>query len=121
MAIMAALICLFAGCKNNGKTLLPNVSGKVGEVVIVMDKDNWEGDLGTEVRDLLGSDCPWLAQKEPMYNLINVSPSGFADLFKVHRNIVIFNNDATPENEGIIYRSDVWAHPQCVIQITAGV
>lgn len=118
-----AAICIVAaiasGCKHGTGSMLPNVSGKAGEVIIVMDKDNWEGDLGNEVRDVLAADCPYLAQREPMYNLVNVSPTGFADLFKVHRNIVIFNIDPQVAEPGIVYRNNQWARPQCVIQLSA--
>ena len=118
--LMAAALTIstLISCSRTG-TVLPNVSGKAGEVIIIMDKDNWEGDLGTAVRDLLGGDCPFLAQKEPLYNLVNISPTGFAELFKVHRNIVIFNISPDVQNEGMVYRSDVWSHPQCVIQLSA--
>ena len=36
-------------CGNNTKPLLPNVSGKAGEVIVVVGKDNWEGNLGNEI------------------------------------------------------------------------
>lgn len=113
-----SFVLLLAGCKGSG-TLLPNVSGKAGEVLIVMDKANWEGNLGNDVRDLLASDCPYLAQREPLYSLVNVIPTGFVDLFKVHRNIVIFNIDQQVAEPGIQYLSDAWAAPQCLIQVSA--
>lgn len=116
---MAAVLLAAAGCKNGTKTLLPNVSGRAGEVIVVMDKENWDGDLGTRVRDVLAGDCPYLAQKEPLYNLANVSPTGFADLFKIHRNIFIINIDSSLSEAGMLYRSDVWARPQCVVQLNA--
>lgn len=106
-------------CRRNTKALLPNVSGKAGEVIVVIDRDNWEGNLGNAVRDLLACDCPYLAQKEPLFTLSNVTPTGFADLFKVHRNILIFNIDAQNQEKNVLYRNDVWARPQCVIQVNA--
>ena len=106
------------GCKTGTKTLLPNVSGKAGEVIVVMDKENWEGDLGTQVREVLAGDCPYLAQKEPMFSLVNVAPTGFADLFKVHRNIVLFNIDPHIVTPGLLVKNDVWAAPQVVLQIS---
>lgn len=116
---LSAVICL-AGCKGTGKSpLLPNVSGKAGEVIIVMDRENWEGTLGASVRSVLGDDTPYLATQEPLFTLVNVSPEGFADLFKVHRNILIFNIDPQCAQEGVIYKSDVWSAPQCVIQLSA--
>lgn len=121
LTFFAAVASMFLtwSCGNNQKALLPNVSGKAGEVIIAMDRENWEGDLGASVRDLLGSDCPYLAQKEPLFTLVNVSPSGFADLFRVHRNIVFFDISADVQNPGVSYKSDIWAHPQCFIQISA--
>ena len=117
---IAAAGILLSSCGNSsGRQLLPNVSGKAGEVIVVMDKSEWEGNLGGAVRDLLACDCPWLAQKEPLYSLVNISPSGFADLFKVHRNIVLFNIDPQAENYGVFVKDDVWASPQCVVYISA--
>ena len=118
--ILLALCALAATCcKTSTKTLLPNISGKAGEVIVVIDRVNWEGDLGNTVRLLLADDCPWLAQKEPLYTLVNVAPGAFTDLFKVHRNIVFFDIDPQVQNEAITYRSDMWASPQCVIQVSA--
>lgn len=114
----AVLMPVFVSCSNNPKALLPNISGKAGEVIVVIDRDNWEGNLGNAVRDLLATDCPYLAQKEPLFTLSNVTPGGFADLFKVHRNILIFNIAGDVE-ESVIYRNDAWAHPQCIIQVNA--
>lgn len=116
--ILTAALCL-AGCKGS-KTLLPNVSGKAGEIIVVMEKTDWEGPLGGEVRELLACDCPYLAQKEPLYTLVNVLPSGFADLFKVHRNIVLFNiTSQAPAEPTVDCLLDIWASPQCVVQIVA--
>ena len=106
------------GCKNSG-ILLPSVSGKAGEIIVVMDKPDWENALGSDVRELLASDCPWLAQKEPLYSLVNVVPSAFVDLFKVHRNIILFQLNPQLDTTGIIFKHDVWAAPQCVIQLSA--
>lgn len=112
------LLAVLPAC-NNPKALLPNVSGKAGEILVVIDKDGWEGKLGDSVRQVLTSDCPYLAQKEPLFSLSNVTPGGFADLFKVHRNILIFNINPSVGQNGMILRNDAWARPQTVIQIDA--
>ncbi len=113
-----AVILALASCKNT-KALLPNVSGKAGEIIVVIDKNDWEGNLGSRVRDLLACDCPWLAQKEPLYSLVNVPPGSFGDLFKVHRNILYFALSSQLDSAGVAYRHDVWAAPQCLVQISA--
>lgn len=117
LLLLSAILAL-PGCKSTG-SLLPSVSGKAGEIIVVMEKPDWEDTLGSDVRDLLACDCPWLAQKEPLYNLVNVVPSAFVDLFKVHRNIILFQVGPQIDTTGIIYKHDVWASPQCVIQLSA--
>ena len=44
-------------CGGRREALLPNVSGKAGEVIVVMKKADWEGALGSVTRDLLACDC----------------------------------------------------------------
>ena len=117
LLILSAVLAL-ASCKNT-KALLPNVSGKAGEIIVVIEKADWEGALGTQVRDLLACDCPYLAQKEPLYTLVNVPPGSFGDLFKVHRNILYFNINPQTDSTAVKYRSDVWAAPQCLVQVNA--
>ena len=116
---MAVMVVAAISCKSSGKALLPNVSGKAGEVIVVIDRDSWEGNLGNEVRGLLARDVEFLPQREPLYSLVNLAPGSFTDMFKYHRNIVIFNIDTTVQKQGVVYRTDVWAKPQCVIQLNA--
>ncbi len=118
--IVLCVLLLAVSCKEGRrKALLPNVSGKAGEIVVVMEKADWEGAPGAEVRTLLASDCPFLPQREPLYSLINVTPGGFADLFKVHRNIVFFDINPQATRTGVSYLHDVWASPQCVVNVCA--
>lgn len=120
--ILAAVAALVSCTGKNGKTekkLLPSVSGKAGEVLVVMDKTPWEGAVGAQVREFLASDCPYLAQREPMYTLVNIVPSNFASLFQVHRNLVIYQIDPQVQEEGVQYLRDIWAQPQCVIKVSA--
>ena len=45
LVVLAAMMVAAVCCKSNGKALLPNVSGKAGEVIVVIDRDSWEGNL----------------------------------------------------------------------------
>ena len=120
MAFFAALVLTLVSCGNKStKKLLPSVSGKAGEILVVMDKTPWEGEPGNAVRELLACDCPYLATREPLYSLVNVVPSNFVNLFQVHRNLVIYEIDPQVQKEGVQYLSDIWASPQCVIKVSA--
>ena len=108
-------------CNENTKkkALLPNISGKAGEVIVVINKGDWEGAIGNVLRDSLACDCPFLPQREPLYTLVDVAPSGFTSIFQVHRNIIIVNVGNSVTEPGVVFKSDVWAAPQCVIRVNA--
>lgn len=120
LALAAALLAILS-CNETAKkkALLPNISGKAGEVIVVINKGDWEGAVGTTLRDTLAQDCPFLPQKEPLYTLADVPPTSFTSMFQLHRNIIIvrIGNDVT--EPGVTLRQDVWARPQCVISINA--
>ena len=118
LLLLLSAALLLPAC-NETSILLPSVSGKAGEIIVVMEKPDWENTLGGDVREKLACDCPWLAQQEPLFTLVNVVPSTFVDLFKVHRNVLLFQVGPQVDSTGIIFKHDVWAAPQCVIQISA--
>ncbi len=121
LAIAAAAVLTIASCSNEKrkKALLPNISGKAGEVIVVINKNDWEGDVGAVLRDTLARDCQFLPQKEPLYTLVEVAPKGFSNMFQLHRNIIIVNISQSVTEPGVVYRNNVWAVPQCVIRINA--
>lgn len=121
LVLAATAVLTLASCseEKRKKALLPNISGKAGEVIIVIDKSAWEGAVGTTLRDTLAADCPYLPQREPMYSLVDVIPNGFNNMFQIHRNIIIVNISSSVTEPGVAIRQNVWAAPQCVISINA--
>lgn len=119
LAVLAVLAALAVSCGGSGKKLLPNVSGKAGEVIVVINQGEWEGEVGDGIRTLLASDCPFLPQKEPLYTLVNITPSNFTNIFQIHRNLLLVDVDHKTDSSRVEYRTDVWASPQCVISVIA--
>ena len=118
-ALMACLL-VFTGCKTKSKRpLLPNVSGKAGEVLVVIERSDWEADLGVSIREALASDTPYLAQREPLFSLSNVTPGNFGNMFKMHRNLLLINVNPQNVTNGVVYKNNVWAQPQAVVQVNA--
>jgi hypothetical protein len=116
---LAFAVLTLLSCGNRREALLPNVSGKAGEVIVVMSKTDWEGSLGNATRELLAQDCPWLPIREPLYSLVNIPSNDFTKLFQVHRNIVYFDIDPQVVEVGVKYLKDRWANPQCLVYIFA--
>lgn len=112
-------LLLLVSCGPRKKALLPNVSGKAGEVIIVIDKSWWDGALGQCLRDSLAADCPFLPQKEPLYTLSNVPPAAFSNIFQLHRNLILCDIGPQVDKPSLKLGNDIWAAPQCVVRINA--
>lgn len=120
LAIILCAAATLPSCKGSStKPLLPNVSGKAGEVIVVIDKAEWDSHAGNIIRENLACDCQFLPFKEPLYTLVNVAPKAFTNIFQLHRNIILFNVNPQLTSEGLKLKTDVWARPQCVAQINA--
>lgn len=119
LALVAAALALGACKSNSGRNLLPNVSGKAGEVMVVIEREQWVGNLGTCIREVLADDTPYLAQREPLFNVSNVPPGSFNSMFKMHRNLLLVNINPQNVQNGVLYKANQWARPQAVVQINA--
>ena len=121
LALAATALITLGSCsqEQRKKALLPNISGKAGEVIVVIGQNDWEGAVGTVLRDSLTCDFPQLPQREPLFTLVNVPQSAFGSMFQIHRNIIIINISKDVTEPGVVYRNDVWAAPQTVIRVNA--
>lgn len=119
MALAAVLLALTACNNKKGRSLLPNVSGKAGEIMVVIEREQWEGNLGVAMRSTLADFTPYLAQREPLFTLSNVPPGSFNNMFKLHRNLLLVNINPQNVSNGVVYKSNLWAKPQAIAQINA--
>lgn len=117
--LILILILTIQSCSDSGDSrtsFLPNVGGSSGEVVVVIDKVKWDGEAGKKLREILEAPIPELPQAEPVFDLVNVSPGGFGDLYITHRNVVIV--ETGPGKKAIVtYNLNVYAKSQLVITI----
>lgn len=119
LILLAALAFVLASCGDDDSAYMKTVNGKAGEVIVIMDKTNWDAEVGTSVRDVLAKDYPMLNQPEPSFTLININENAFSDLFKGHRNILYFNISPKITENGVFVKRNVWAQPQIVITVDA--
>ncbi|MBO7145127.1 MAG: DUF4837 family protein [Salinivirgaceae bacterium] len=118
LTILAALATMiFAGCNNVREKVLPQISGKAGEVVIVIEDQVWKSTTDTII-NILKADVPGLPQSEPMFDVVRIPNSAFTEIFQRHRNIISCRI-AADSAASIKVASDIWATPQTVIQIVA--
>lgn len=118
LTILAALATMiFAGCNNVREKVLPQISGKAGEVVIVIEDQVWKSTTDTII-NILKADVPGLNQSEPMFDVVRIPNSAFTEIFQRHRNIISCRI-ASDSTASIKVAHDLWSTPQTVIQIVA--
>ncbi len=118
--LWVGLLCAALACNNsNNALLMSSVSGKAGEVIVVVNKQYWDGQLGDTLRSALEREYRVLPQNEKMYDLVDVPPAKFGRLFQSHRNIIILNISPEHAEPKIEVRRDVYAAPQIIIVISS--
>lgn len=105
-------------CDINDKPVLPSSTGKAGEVIVVIEKKNWNSPVGGLLRDYLSKQHIALPQSEPLFDLVNISHTAFTGILKIHRNI-LFIDITDKESPSFIVKRDLWASGQMVVKITA--
>lgn len=117
---IVTIAVLFSSCKDKNPTnLLPNVTGKSGEVVLVIEPDHWASNIGKEFQRKLSQPQPALPQSEPMFDLVHIPYSAFTSIFKSHRNIIFAKIEKDIPEPKMIVQKDVWAKPQIIINVIA--
>lgn len=118
--VLFLTLASLTGCKKGSKnknTLLPNVTGNAGEIVLILPKELVNDSVGIAYKEILSADFPYLPQSEPLFDLAIVPPSGFSNVLKFHRNIIY--NEITPKAGKCRFelKYDVWAAPQTVLYV----
>jgi len=114
---LIVLLFVLVSCDSEQQPLLPQVTGKPGEVIVVIDEYQWNSDIGNFFRNLFSQPVPALPQEEPIYNPIRIASSNFNNIFKSHRNIILTKISSRHQKPRIIVQRDIWAKPQLVINV----
>jgi hypothetical protein len=117
-SIILVLFCIILiSCDHERQPLLPKVTGKPGEVVIVADELIWNSQIGKSLNSILTRPFEALPQTEPSYDPIRIPASAFTNIFKSHRNIIITKISPRNKKPRLLVQRDVWAKPQIVINL----
>jgi hypothetical protein len=119
--LTSALITLILySCGFQGQQIMhKNITGKAGEVVIVISNKSWDDTPGNLLRQVLAQPLPGLPQDEPLFDLISVPHEAFKEIFQTTRNIIQTRISPIVENAGVTFTENIWAFPQATVQINA--
>jgi hypothetical protein len=116
--LLILVVVVFQSCSDE-PVLRQNITGKANEVIIVISDESWNGEPGELLRNSLAQQHIALPQDEPVFDLINVPHAGFKKIFMSTRNIIQTSISSNTETPGVIFKDDVWAYPQAVVEINA--
>jgi hypothetical protein len=118
--LIALSIIFLTGCQVDNSSLMPNISGRAYELIVVMEDEHWDGHSGDSIIKYLGKNIVGLPQEEPVFDLVQIPPKAFSEIFKTHRNIIRVKISSQINEPKVYMRKDVYAKPQMLVQIEAG-
>lgn len=118
---LAALIILTIISCNDGEVYKSNVTGAMGEVLIVMNENVRTSYGGQYLLKMFRQEMQGLPQVEPLFNASVISPTALSKHLKLFRNLVIVTVSSTVETEGVKYfdPNNTWAKEQALMSIEA--
>lgn len=116
MALLGFILMLNT-CKENQSKIryLPDSSGKINHLSIVMPEKSWNGFLGDKVRDLLLAPYEGLPINEPQFSLKFIPEKVFTGFAKNSRNIIWFVKDPIGRFQ---LSKNMMAKPQLVAKVS---
>ena len=117
--ILSAFFAGLFSCSSDSTEMRKNVTGKAGEMIVVISEQSWNGEPGKVIRETLAQPHLALPQDEPLFDLVNVPHAAFKSIFKSTRNIIQTSISSNVDKEEVRFTDDVWAYPQATVQITA--
>ncbi len=117
--LLIALVVLTAACKDKDTGYKPNVGGKAGEMLVVMDDKIKTSPGGEDLQELLRETYLGLPQEEPHFKMSVAPHRAFNNFMRTIRNIVVVNISPSAKEEAVKFYRDRWARPQAVVIITA--
>ena len=89
-AVIAILLLFsFLACtRKGGQVMNKNITGKAGEMIVVMSKVAWDDKPGNLIRKSLAQPQLSLPQEEPLFDLVFIPHEAFKDIFLSTRNII---------------------------------
>ncbi|WP_194851608.1 DUF4837 family protein [Nonlabens antarcticus] len=99
---------VFISC-NEKSVIINDSAGRLNDILVVIDNDNWDGQIGDSVRAVLARPIDGIVREEPMFSLNQVKPQSFQGMLKKSRNYLFIQKS---DSAGVAIRNDKYARPQ---------
>ena len=111
------LLVIMGACSSG--PVMRNATGFAYEIVVTMDKADWDAPAGKAIKAELTSDIPGLPQAEPAFKITYVTPDQFNGLLTYVRNVLIVRIDKSQYTKvSLNYENNRWAKGQVAVSYT---
>ncbi|MEL0318732.1 MAG: DUF4837 family protein [Flavobacteriaceae bacterium] len=111
------VLVLNLGCQNQTNkdlAFVPESSGNLNHITVVMPETDWKGELGAVVRDELQQIYEGLPIDEPQYSINYLNPKTFTGFARQSRNVVWFQKG---DNPAFQLAQNQFARPQILANV----
>lgn len=112
--LLIIVTLMISSCAKSDKITLVDSTGRINNVLIVMNNEDWEGRVGDSLRQIIAQPLPGLPQEEYPFTVNQVDPITFNSLFKRNRNILFIGVDTL---EHFYSNKNLYAYPQLTLTI----
>lgn len=120
--IVSFLLIVLVGmvsCKKTTRSFMPPVTGKAGEVLVIMNESLWKGSSGDSIKAILSEEQVGLPQPEPVLDIVNIPHSAFSRMFKTYRSILDVKISKKVSKAGVKIKRGSWAKDQAYMRLEA--
>ena len=100
---------------NKKSAYVPESSGNINNVTVVMPEKDWKASIGEKVKSELQEIYEGLPLDEPQFSLVYMNSKAFTGFARQNRNIIWFRKDSL---EGFRLSQNQFARPQILATIT---
>ena len=112
------VLAVSLGCQNQTNkdlAFVPESSGNLNHITVVMPERDWKGELGALVREELQQIYEGLPVDEPQYSINYLNPKTFTGFARQSRNVVWFQKG---ENPAFQLAQNQFARPQILANVS---
>ncbi len=118
--LLSALVILLVFSCNEKKNkapekFLPDSSGNINHVSVIIENDMWNGRVGDAIRSVLTKAIYGLPQDEPMFTLSQIPPQVFSGFVTKNRTILKIEMG---KEANIAFKENTYARPQKVVVLS---
>ena len=117
--ICLILITSISSCKKTTKGLMPTVTGKSGEMVVLSSKPLWDGIVGDSIKAIFNDIQVGMPQDESVMDVFHLNQEAFTSMFKTHRSILEIKVSSSIKETKLVVKDNMYARTQAYMRVEA--